>query len=512
MTEQNAAPPSAPLGPRILEGTSLFLLGQAAVLAVNLLATPFLVHRLGPGGYALYTLMWTVCGYLMLLVFGTGDGVQKFTAEFSGREAASPLGDLLRSTLLFQLAAAVVGGVALYLARFWVAGEVFGVGTEGLPAAGRVFAWVAAAAPSYFALQFGVNVLYGGQLFRNYNVFQALQAGVTAVAACGLLAAGKSIEAVAAAFFCANTLLAAASLWAGRRFLAQASEPSAAIRPEFLRFSAKRWANYLLWVLTFQLDRVFIGAFLPLSQMGYYVVSSAIIQKLNMLCGAVAGPAFPLLADLHGRGETERLERFYLKVTELALAVVLPLTVLAFALIPQFFGLWLGPDFSRESTWPFRFLLAANLAYFCTFIPNALAVAKGAAEIPTWLQVAKLAVLLALWPLLIPRHGIKGAALAVLAAEWLTLPLCLVLVHRRFLATGWGAFLVAAWFRPGLPALGLGALALALHGRIHGWLGLLCAGSLGLALYWAAAWCLLDKDAKDLLASWVKSKLKLRAS
>ncbi|MBI5624499.1 MAG: oligosaccharide flippase family protein [Elusimicrobia bacterium] len=500
--------PAAPLGPRILEGASLFLLGQGAVLVINLLATPFLVHRLGPGGYALYTLMWTVAGYLMLLIFGTGDGVQKYTAEYAGRRQASPLGALLRATLGIQMAASVVGGAALYLARFWVAGTVFGVGPEELESAGRVFAWVALAAPSYFALQFGVNVLYGGQLFRGYNVFQALQAGVVALAACVLLASGRSIEAVAAAFFCANTLLAAAALWAGRRFLTLASEDAGPVLPGFFRFSGKRWANYLLWVLTFQLDRVFIGAFLPISQMGYYVVSSAIIQKLNMLCGAVTGPAFPMLADLHGRGEAERLERFYLKVTELSLAVVLPLTVLAFAFIPLFFGLWLGPDFSRESSWPFRLLVAANLAYFCTFLPNALAVAKGAPEIPTWLQVVKLAALLVLWPILIPRHGIKGVALAVLAAEWLVMPMCLAVVHRRFLSMGWGTFAAGAWFRPGMPALALAALSWLACGRVSGWLGLLGSGSLGLAFYWASAWWLLDPEAKELLSSWVRSKLK----
>ncbi|MFA6091319.1 MAG: oligosaccharide flippase family protein [Elusimicrobiota bacterium] len=497
---------SQALGPKVLEGTSTFLLSQGSILLINLAATPVLVRHLGADGYALYTLMWTISGYLHLLSFATSLGIQKYTAQLDHRGTASPLGELLRFVLSAQFAASVLGGLALYLGRRHVS-SLFGIGPSMLPAAESLFAWTAAATPAYFMLQFGIAILYGAQDFRRYNLMQASQSGAASAVSCLLLLLGARIEALGATFFAVNMLLAASALWSCRRRILQDSEPLAEIRPGFLLFCSKGLINNLLWVLIFQVDRVFIGAYLPLAQLGYYVVATSTVQKLNTFCGAVQSTTFPLLADLHGRGETQRLQRFYLKVTELSLFVILPFTILAFAFIPQFLTLWLGAEFSERSTWPFRLLLGANLAYISTTTAGYLSWAKDAPEIPLWMLLLKFTLLACLWPILIPRWEITGTALAVFIADWITTPVSIYMVHRRFLELGWRSFADEALVRPCTAAMALAAAALVFHGYVHSWAGLLLSGCLGLTVYWGVAYLLLDQESKDLLRSWVDSKL-----
>lgn len=499
---------AAPVGPRVLEGVQWNLLGQGAVLAVNLLVTPVLVARLGADGYGLYTLMWTLTGYLMVLNFGTVVAVQKFCAQYQGKGPGSPLGWLLRRTLAFELGMALLGGLALWAMRGWIAGSFLKIAPSQIPQACSVFAFVAASAAPYFALQFALNVLYGTQRFKAWNLLTTAQSLAVALCALGLLRFGFGIRAVAASFLAAHAALAAAGLWLARGPLLADSRPDSKEGREFVRFSGKSLASYLMWIVTFQGDRVFIGALLPLSQIGFYAVSSTLAQKFNMLCGAVTAAAFPLLTELHGRGEEERIRRLYLKGTELSLFLILPVSALSFALAPQFMTLWLGGDFSAAATWPFRLLVLANLAYLATYLPNSAAIGRGFPELSAYLMGAKAFVVLILWPLTVPRWGILGAAAGLLLAEWLVVPAFLTYVHRRHLGLTWAAFWSEGCRRPCLAALVLAAAALALHGRVGGWLGLLAFGGTGLALYWGAGWTLLDGTDRRILSDWAFAKFK----
>ncbi len=496
-----------PVGPRVLEGVQWNLLGQGAVLAANLLITPYLVARLGSDGYGLYTLMWTLAGYLMVLNFGTVVAVQKFCAQHLGCGPGGPLGGLLRRTLAFELAMALIGGALLWSARAWISGSFLKISPELAPKASSVFAFVAASAAPYFALQFALNVLYGTQRFKAWNLLTTLQSLAVSLCALALLSLGHGIRAVAASFLFSHAALAAAGLWLVRDTLLQKSRPDPRENREFIRFSGKSLASYLMWIVTFQGDRVFIGSLLPLSQIGFYAVSSTLAQKFNMLCGAVTAAAFPLLTELHGRGEEERLRRLYLKGTELSLFLILPISVLSFALAPQFMTLWLGADFSAASTWPFRLLVLANLAYLATYLPNSAAIGRGFPELSAYLMGAKALVVLLLWPLVIPRWGILGAAAGLLAAEWLVVPVFLTFVHRRHLGLTWAEFLDQGCRRPFLSALVLAAVSLAFHGQVQGWAGLLCFGGAGLALYWGAGYAVMEENDRRILRDWSRAKL-----
>ncbi|MBI5209934.1 MAG: oligosaccharide flippase family protein [Elusimicrobia bacterium] len=505
MSGTEATPVS--VGLRMLSGVELSMLGQAAVLAVNLSLTPMIVHGLGAEGYGLFTLMWTALSFLLLLNAGTGVATQTFAAEYRGRGEPPDLRRLLRRAFLFQMGMGALGAAALFGARHWLVLHWLNFEGPAEAAASRVLAWVALAAPAFFALQFSVNILYGTQRFKAYNAFTALQVALVAVSAALLLKLGLGLAAVAGAFAAAHWALAAAGLWSVRSLWAGSEAPSCGRVSEFVSFSGKNLLSQALWLLTNQGDRVFVASYMPLSAMSYYAVSSSIAQKFNVFCGAVSAAAFPLLAELHGLGEEERLKRLYLKATQLSLYLILPVSILAFVLVPQFMTLWLGPDFGLRSTWPFRLLVVANIAYLFTYLPNALAVGKGSPQLSAYMGAAKTSVLLVGWPLLIPRWGIVGAALGVVAAEWAVTPLFVAHVHRKVLAVSWAEYWSRACLRPCAAGLALAAFGLAFHGRIGDWVELLGFAAAATALYGLLAYGLLEKDAKDLLAQWLRARL-----
>src|SRR5581483_12206046 len=108
-------PTETRLAPRVLHGVELHFLGQFAVIAANLLLTPLIVHGLGADGYALYTFMWTLCGYLIVLNTGTSTTIQRYGAFFLGKGDSAGLAGLFRRLLMFHLVAAVFGSFLLLL-------------------------------------------------------------------------------------------------------------------------------------------------------------------------------------------------------------------------------------------------------------------------------------------------------------------------------------------------------------------------------------------------------------
>lgn len=497
----------APLSTRVLRGMEASLLSQLVILAVNLLATPALVRGLGVDGYGLFTLIFTVFNYLLLATAGTITGTQKYTAELLAKGERGRLSRLLRGALLFELAAGFAASALLWVARGFAAKIFVNAGGDMRGLAEWVFGCAALCAPAYFAMFFATCILYGMQRFRTFYAYMTLHSVFPALAAVWLLAGGAGLREIGLAFLAGQWALAAAALFSARELLFTPSP----VEPEpdfggYARFSLKSWLPQVMWVVTFQGDRVFIGRLLPLAQLGYYAVASSLAQKFNSLCESVAITAFPILTELHGRGEEERLRRFYLKASELSAFLVLPISVMTFVLAPQFLTLWLGPEFSRLGTWPVRLLVLGNAAYLACSLPSKVATGKGSPELFGYLQAAKSVVLIGLWFVCIPRWGIMGAALGFLASEWLGTPVFVGFVHRRFLALDWAEFLAALW-RPAAAALVLAALATAGHGWIGSWPEFLGFGAAGMALYYGIGYRLLDGEAREQLRERLREKL-----
>lgn len=496
------------LGHRVLRGIEADLLGQVAAFLVPFFVTPMLVRRLGVDGFALYALIWTALNYMTIVTSGTNMATTHFTADYLGRGESGRLGSLLRRVLVFQIAAAMFGAALCFGLRGVVTANLLDMSSGLQPAAARLFAWVALAVPGYFLWRFALNIMYGQQRFRLHSVLLALQSTSGAVAAGVLVLLGRGLTAIACAFFVMQTLLAIVSLWAVRDVIFAPGGGKKKDLREYAGFSLKGALGQVMWVVTFQGDRVFIGTLLPLAQIGYYSVASGIASKFNTLAGAVGWIVFPMLSELQGTGQEERLRRLYLKATQLSLFLILPISILVFVLAPQFLTLWLGAPFSDQGTWPLRLLVLANLAYVAIHMPNYLASSKGSPHWSGIQQSIKTVLLIVLWVLWIPRWGILGAAAGLAVAEWTATPLFIGFVHRRLLGLGWWQFWKEACWRPAITGLALALCGLAVHGSIDSWFLLFLHAGVGSAVYLALGYLLLEPDSKKLLWEFISRKFK----
>jgi O-antigen/teichoic acid export membrane protein len=491
---------------RFVRDVGWSLASQGGVSLVNLFALPALVRGFGVEEYGLFVLLHAAVSYLQLLQLGAGPAVVKYLSEHHSAGEGRAAREALSLSLRVSLAGALAGAVALWAAAPWAVTEFFGV-PERLHGPGVSVLRLAAVGGVLAAgAQWAQNALQGFRRFDQQNLLVLLQGTFLPLGVLLLFRFDKGLRA-ASLWYCALAALTfAAGLRAARAEEERLDRAGPALdRAGFLRYGLGHWFGPIAWIVSNQLDKVFIARELAFASVALYAVPTAVLQRLSALPAAVSAVLIPTMTEVRGGDAPETLRRMYLRVARVLLLIILPVLVLLFAFMPQFLSLWIGGRFSEDSVWPARLLVVAQAIGLLAFVPHAVAASRGHARYLTIFSAIQAFGSVAAWALLIPRLGLTGAALGTLAATAAATAVQLVLTHR-LLALSWGRYAAECL----LPAGGRAALLLAAVFPVHhlaaDWprlIGLCAAGAL---LYHGLAWTALSRDDRELLKGLLKSR------
>lgn len=495
-------------GARFMRNFGFSLGGQIAVAALNLLFVPMLVRGLGLEVYGLYVLLHAATNYLSLAIVGAGTSSVKFVAEAAGARNGTALRSALKLSGLLHSAGPLLAAAALAAAAPWIAVRVFHVGPALAAEAGFVLRCAAASSLFWALAQWSSSALQGLQRFDAQNAVLLLQSGLGTAGAALLVRSGLGLREAALWYVAANAAAALAAAVLAWRLIRPAAEALPEGRPlparRFLSWSLTLWLGPLAWLITFQLDKLFIARAASLTALTLYAVPANLLQRLQILPSSASTVAIPMMSEMGGAGHD--LGRVYLKAQRFVLWLVLPVLAALFAVMPQFLGLWLGGEFGGVSVWPARLLVLAQASYALTAVANAVAASRNK---PGWLSAVawgQALVSLAAWRALIPSLGLLGVALGSLLAQLLPAAVYLTAVHRLIKLPA-ADFLAGALMRPAACAAVLGGYLLALHGRAHSWVELLVLLASGGLLYAGCAWALATAEDREALR-WVLRRLK----
>jgi O-antigen/teichoic acid export membrane protein len=199
----------------------------------------------------------------------------------------------------------------------------------------------------------------------------------------------------------------------------------------------------LVGMVVFQSDKVFIGALLPLKEVGTYMVASVIAANLMMIAQPVSAVAFPRLALLEARRDITALRATFQKLSQLVAVMLLPLaTVIAF-FPQQTLAVWTGNPTIAESAAPILRILAIGVAFNAgACIPYGLVLAAGRTRLLFVFTVVTGAMVLPLLYFLTERLGVIGTASAMLGYLLLWFAVCAILVRPLLGSRAWRRWLV----------------------------------------------------------------------
>jgi O-antigen/teichoic acid export membrane protein len=407
---------------------------QLWLVAVGLVVTPFVVHRLDVAVYGLFTLLLAFTAYFAMLDLGFGYATTKYVAEYRARGDTETVQKIASTSLTVYLLLATAGGAGLAALSPLLVRHVLAVPErlQGLAQSAFLVASVAFSLTMVLqAFAAFPNALQRIDLTtkRTLVFSSASSAGIL-----GALALGHGLVALLTVQVVVNACAVAAFALLARRLL-----PEIRLRPGFdrdtfrllARFSMLKFANNISTTTVMQIDKVLIGALLSLSAVGYYFVPLQLAQRLPTVVGAVAVAFLPAASALHGRADRERLDELYLRATKVVALLGLPLASLLVIFAHPILAIWIGPRFADESALTMQVLVVGYGINIFSTIPAITSDSVGRPGVTTAFSVAAAVANVALSLLLIPLYGILGAALAIAINSATNVPVFIWYVHRR---------------------------------------------------------------------------------
>ena len=425
----------------LTRNTAWNYIGFAVNLFTNLLLFPYVVREIGDAAAGIWLLLGSVTGYMGLLELGLVPALAQSVAVYRSRGDIPGLNRAV-STAFVLLVALAAGPLALLPAVAWMV-DVLKVPAALSRQANVVFLIAIAGFAARMPLAAYQALLLGTQRQDRCNQLWIFMVAAKFILAVGLLWSGFHLVAIV-------TMEALVHLAAGTLQVtwARAEVPGLAVRwrtasrteaRALVGFGSSLMLMSVCSLLIEQTDRLVIGAFLPIAMVTYYSAAWKLYAFAFSLPTTLVQAVTPLASDIFGRGDRDKLQQLFLRMTKYTVAVSWPIVLsLGFcgAVVLQ---LWMGPAFARHAN-----VLWVLLASFAVTAHNHVgySILVGTRRIGpmVWgykVPQAVLNVALSVW--LVGKVGILGVALGTMIPAVALEYVWLRFVFRE-LGLGWGVF------------------------------------------------------------------------
>ena len=373
----------------------------------------YLARKLGAEALGLYTLGMSVIGLLAVFnALGLPAAATRFVSEYSSRKDFFRLAAFLRGSLMLLSAGNLLLGAAVLLCGPWIA----------------VHFYHAPALSSYFwlfvpVMFLGVLNFFFGQVMAGYQdvgrrtiVTHFIGTPASMVVAVALISLGFGLKGYLAAQVVSSFLVFALLgilVWkltpeeARRHVPAQWDKQVAA-------FSAVAFASSAVDFVFAQADKIVLGHYLDAAQVGIYAIAMSVVGFVPIALQSVNQIFSPTVAELHASGNHALLQQLYSTLTKWILILTLPLALTVVVLARPLMAIF-GNGFQAGAT--VLMVGAIGQLINCAVGSVGLLLMMSGHQVRVVnVQMCCAVLMAALSLLLVPRLGVKGAALASAAA------------------------------------------------------------------------------------------------
>lgn len=472
---------------------------QAWALLLSLISIRIVVHGLGEDAYGIFAIGSVLLGYVAFFDFGLTAAVVRSIAIHRIGGQPESVEEIVRTAFAILILLGLIGGALLALLTPFLVQAMLHIPVPLRGDASFVFYLASLAFACNMVLVIFAAIPQGLQRLDLLSIRNLTLTTLTAIGQIAVIELGGGLRWLAAVSFASNVAslavfaVLAPRLIPGVKFWPRISRGAF---QELSSFGGKRFISQVGVQAVFLLDRIVVGAFLPIRAVTFYSVPLTITQKFLVFHGSITNAYFPAAAELHGLRDAARMRRLYLTVLKLNAAIVLLLVSLVAGFARPILTAWLGSSFATGST---AILTVLALGYGLTAMVGVSGHLSDAAGHPGWTGsyvVVGSVLNLVISVLLVPRVGAIGAAYALLIQNGVGGLSFLVLIQWRILSLRVSAML-GQLVRPIAAAFVVTLFALLVGPHLRGILEVLIGLALGSALYVGLTWVLGVWDARE---------------
>lgn len=433
---------------RTLKNSIYSLIGFAWPLAIALVVSPYIVHKLGTDLYGVLSIVGVTLGFFGFLDFGIGGAATRQIAAYYAKEEHDNVSRVVSCVLAFYLAIGlVVGALILALTNVLVT-RLLGI-PEALQQTATAAFYIAA--PSFLTSLVAGAFMSVPSALQRYDIstkFGIVLTTINTMMTVAVLAAGYGIVAVMLGGLVVTLVALPVEYAIARRMV-----PSIRLRahwdPPMLKELFSFGGYFLLSsvgvLLLYQADKLIIGGMLGVAAVTYYVIPSNLAQKIQGVIGSTTNVLFPLSAALFESSKRDTLIELYREGTRLVLIFVAIMAVPLAVFSGKFLTYWMGPDIAQQSSVPMLLLVGTYAALALSGVPWGIANGSGRAKINAVFTLAIAATDIALLFVLVRPYGVAGAAAAYLISAVVGVPLLICYIERSVLGLSGFVYLQIGW-------------------------------------------------------------------
>lgn len=377
------------------------MLVRVLLIAISLVTSVAIARVLGPEGRGLYAVAASI-GAIGVQFGNLGLSVSNTYFVAKSRDL---LPALVGNSLLVSLVLGGGGGLMAYLVSLaW---------PHLMPLDGPLLLLALAGVPMGLAYMLLQNLLMGLEDTRSFNAIELATKLLGAALIGAVIFFGSiQVEPLFAMGLLVQVLGAAWVLWRLKPHLDRMAQASWAAFKDSVRYGIRVYLGSFFAFMLLRADLLMVDAMLGAEQTGYYSLAVTMADMLYMLPSVLALILFPKLVRL---GSPERQWSMTLRAMGLLALAMALLAAIAVWVAPPLVGLLFGAEFLPLL--PAFNVLAPAMVFYG--VNNLVSNYLGARHFP-WMSVfiwfSAMVLNLGLNLVLIPSHGIMGAALASLIA------------------------------------------------------------------------------------------------
>lgn len=419
---------------RISKNILYNFLGQLILLLFSIITAPFIINTLGSEKYGIFALAITVVGYFSVLDLGLGSSIIKFIADSRAGKDETLLNKVIGTALTVYTVIGFLGAALIILFTQIIVRQALHIPTVLIPLALSVF--------YMSALGFLVNMiltvfnsipsgLERMDITNSRNVFFGF---LNTLGIIILLILGQDLILIVVWSIVVSAIATISFLKAIFSLMPNSKIWFAFDRTLFLKlikFGLFKSITNISGQIVFQLDRLLIGIFLPITFVTYYTAPTILVQKVFSVLFNVTNAFFPAVSSSQILEDKQRVENLYLRMTKIIILLIFPLMAILFICAKDILTIWLGIDFALQSTTTLKIL---SIAYFLAALSAPAVIVSDALskpQLPAVFSLISAAINLIAAILLIPRLGIEGAAWAMAINFIAQVPLFIMIVNRK---------------------------------------------------------------------------------
>lgn len=438
------------------------LIGNVWIIVVSTVFVPFYIHFMGIESYGLIGFFAALQAVLILLDLGFMATVSREISRLSVKQSyENEIEDYFVTlevvySLLSIAVVVIVALIAPWLADTWINTETFTHSelVNVILLMGIVIA---------FRLQSG---FYNGAMqgFQQQVALNLLRSSITTLQNAGVVLVLWLVSPTLISFFTWFALIGFAGMifmaLLTRRYLPAGRSGKFSWRQitRTWQFTGGMFLISLLSVVVAQADKFIVTKALSLEIVGYYMLATTVARVLPSAVAPIFSALYPRFTQLVEEGNQVALIAIYHKGCQLATLLLMPLAIIICLYSEPLLELWVQNSVTAENSAPILSILIVGTALNGVMhIPYALQLAHGWTKLSVFVNSISLILLVPLFSWAISKFGVIGAAMVMLAINFIPLLIGVSILHKRYLIGEFQRWLIRDLFFPSglalLPAL-----------------------------------------------------------